>query len=103
MSFVIALLLCLGDNCDLVQAEPDVYYQTYEECSDAIAKKPDVIERAAEPRRGDGRDNQIICLRPKLSVDVLDEVRKALVDTEIRDEPIGTARAIGHLSRGEDA
>ena len=104
MSFVIALLLCLGDNCDLVRAEPDIYYQTYEECSDAIAKKPDVSERAAEALRGDGRAGEIetICLRPNLSVYALDEVRKARVDTEIRDEPIGTARAIGHLSRGED-
>jgi hypothetical protein len=102
MSFVIALLLCLGDNCDLVRAEPDVYYQTYEECSAAIAKKPDAIERAGEALRADGRASEIICLRPNLSVDALAEVRKAHVDTEIRDEPVGTARAIGHLSRGEE-
>src|SRR5215472_9281811 len=102
MSFVIALLLCLGDNCDLVRVESDAYYRSYEECSEAIAKKSDVIERAAAAHRETGQDSQIICLRATLLVDETDEFRKALVDTAVRDEPIGTAPVIGSVSRGQE-
>lgn len=61
--FVIAILLCLGDSCDLVRPEPDVTYPTYEACSAATAKKQAKIAETAAQYREQGRQEEIICLR----------------------------------------
>jgi formylglycine-generating enzyme required for sulfatase activity len=100
MGFVIAILFCLGDNCDLVQPEPDVTYQTYEACSQATAKKAEELSKIAAAKGQQGRQGEIICLRQLLAITELDEEREALTAIDIRDAPEGTARQIGTVPRG---
>jgi formylglycine-generating enzyme required for sulfatase activity len=61
--YVIAILLCLGDNCDLVRPEPATSYPNYETCSDAVAKNAAKLGDIAARSREAGREGEIICLR----------------------------------------
>jgi formylglycine-generating enzyme required for sulfatase activity len=63
--YVIAILLCLGDNCDLVRPEPATSYPSYETCSDAAAKNAAKLGDIAARSREGGRDGEIICLRER--------------------------------------
>jgi len=63
--YVIAILLCLGDNCDLVRPEPATSYPNYETCSDAAAKNAAKLGDIAARSREAGREGEIICLRER--------------------------------------
>src|SRR6185437_1979230 len=63
--YVIAILLCLGDNCDLVRPEPATSYPSYETCSDAAAKNAAKLGDIAARSREAGREGEIICLRER--------------------------------------
>jgi len=88
MHFVIAILLCIGDNCDLAHPEPNVTYDTYEQCSQATATKANEFNKfIAAQSQQQGRDTQILCLRDTLQITELDEEHEALVDTDVRETP----------------
>lgn len=63
--FILALLLCSGDNCDLVRLEPGTIYATYEACRDASEKGAARISQIARQYREPGRDGDVICLRDR--------------------------------------
>src|ERR1700719_3790117 len=63
--YVIAILLCLGDNCDLVRPEPVTSYPSYETCSEAAAKNAAKLGDIAARSREAGREGEIICLRER--------------------------------------
>src|SRR5690348_16696749 len=63
--YVIAILLCLGDNCDLVRPEPATTYPSYETCSDAAAKNAAKLGDIAARSREGGREGEIICLHER--------------------------------------
>jgi formylglycine-generating enzyme required for sulfatase activity len=63
--FVLALLLCSGDNCDLVRLEPATSYPTYEACRNASEKGAAEIGKIASRYREPGRDADVICLRDR--------------------------------------
>jgi len=100
MEFVVAILFCLGDNCDLVRFEPTVTYPSYEACSSATAKKAAELGKLAASQREQGREGDIICLRQIAAMIELDEEREALAAAEVREAPQGAARTIGMVPRG---
>jgi formylglycine-generating enzyme required for sulfatase activity len=61
--FFIALLLCSGDNCDLVQVDPGIFYSGYETCRNAAAKETSRIGEIASRHRKPGRGADVICVR----------------------------------------
>jgi formylglycine-generating enzyme required for sulfatase activity len=63
--FVIAILLCTGDNCDLVRPEPEMMYPSYEACSEAGAKKAAAFGEVAQHFKEAGREGEIVCLRDR--------------------------------------
>ncbi len=99
--YVIAILMCLGDNCDIVRPEPAVSYPTYEICSEATAKNAVKLGEIAARHREAGREEEIICLRERPVVIERDEEHDALAQTTIHRLPTGTSPAIGTLTRGE--
>jgi formylglycine-generating enzyme required for sulfatase activity len=100
MDFFIAVLLCLGDNCDLVRAEPTVSYPTYELCSQATVSKSADLGRFAAAHKVAGRESEMLCVRQLDAVVELDEEREALVATDVREQPSGSARVIATVPRG---
>jgi formylglycine-generating enzyme required for sulfatase activity len=63
--FVLALLLCSGDNCDLVRLDPATSYGTYEACRDASQRDAARIGEIARRYREPDRDGDVICLRDR--------------------------------------
>jgi hypothetical protein len=67
--YFIAVLLCLGDNCDLVRVDPTVDYPTYEACSAAMDKSSASIGAiTSRLQREEGRQGDIVCLRDRLAI-----------------------------------
>jgi len=99
--YVIAILLCLGDNCDLVRPEPAISYPSYETCSDAAAKNASKLGEIAARSREAGREGEIICLREQVSIVELDEEHDALAVTTIHQLPSATSPVLGTLKRGQ--
>src|SRR5260221_2664477 len=99
--YVIAILLCLGDNCDLVRPEPAISYPSYEACSDAAAKNAAKLGEIAARSREAGREGEIICLHEQFSIVELDEEHDALAVTTIHQLPSATSPALGTLKRGQ--
>src|SRR5258708_32220383 len=99
--YVIAILLCLGDNCDLVRPEPAISYPSYEACSDAAAKNAAKLGEIAARSREAGREGEIICLHEQFSIVELDEEHDALAVTTIHQLPSATSPALGTLNRGQ--
>lgn len=62
-SFIIALLLCDGDNCDLVRLEPTVTYPSYEACRDATSANLGHLADIAGSFHEPNRQGEMICLR----------------------------------------
>src|SRR5690242_6415046 len=68
--FFMALLLCSGDNCDMVRLEATAY-ASYEACSGAASAASDLapLLAALAPHENDeSRDGQVLCLRDMSSV-----------------------------------
>jgi len=99
--YVIAILLCLGDNCDLVRPEPTITYPSYETCSDAAAKNAAKLGEIAARSREAGREGEIICLHEQVPIVELDEEHDALAATTIHQLPSATSPALGTLKRGQ--
>jgi len=76
--YVVAILFCLGDNCDLVRAEPEASYPNYKACSEAASRNGAKLGEIAARERERGREGEIICLRERLPVTGPDEERRTL-------------------------
>jgi formylglycine-generating enzyme required for sulfatase activity len=100
MGYIIAILICMGDNCDLLRPEPESTYPTYEACSQATAAKAGDLGKFAAAHREQGRESEILCLRPDIQVVELDEEHEALVPTDVHETPTGDSRVIGTVARG---
>ena len=100
-AYVIAILLCLGDNCDLVRPEPAVSYPSYEACSEAAARNSAKFGEITARSREGGRAGEIICLREQPLIVELDEEHDALASTTIHKLPTGTSPALSTLKRGQ--
>jgi hypothetical protein len=57
-SFIIALLLCEGDNCDFVRLEPTVTYPSYEACRNATSSNLGRLADLAKPFREPNRESE---------------------------------------------
>src|SRR5690349_11244197 len=102
--YVIAVLLCLGDNCDLVRVEPGIDYPSYDACSEASGKSAAKIgEITGRVQAELGRQAEIICLRERVTITELDEEYEALAPTITRERPEAAAPPVGKIDRGRKA
>lgn len=99
--FVLAIMLCSGDNCDMVRAEAGVLYPTYETCTAASASKSAMLNDLAAQYRSERREADIICLRELPRIATVETPYEAADATELRAEPDANARAVGFLARGQ--
>ena len=99
--FVLAIMLCSGDNCDMVQLEPGVAYPTYEMCASASTSKSAMLNDLAAQYRSERREADIICLRELRRITAIETPYEALHATELRAEPDASAKAVGALAPGQ--
>ena len=102
VSFVIAIMMCAGSNCEMVQPEPDVSYPTYDACAAASEAKASGLQ-AYLNQHADGRQQKIVCLRKDIPVVDVEELAEALETAVVRAEPSATSGYVGLLERGERA
>ncbi len=108
--FVLAIMLCSGDNCDMVRAEPDVSYPTYEACAAASASKSAMLNDLVAQYNAEKREADIICLREVQRTTTIEtpyKVTSTVTFYEVtstatlRAEPDANARTVGSLSAGQ--
>src|SRR5690348_4804632 len=100
--YFIAVLLCLGDNCDLVRVEPGTDYPSYDACSAAMGRSAARIgEVTSRLQKEENRQGDIVCLRDRIAVVDVDEEYEALAATIVRERPEATAPPVGTVERGK--
>jgi formylglycine-generating enzyme required for sulfatase activity len=99
--FVLAIMLCSGDNCDMVQAEPGVAYPTYEMCATASTSKSAMLNNLTAQYRSERREADIICLRELRQITAIATPYETVDATELRAEPDANAQVVGSLAPGQ--
>lgn len=97
--FVIAILLCRGQDCDLVQVEPSVSYTSEQECNAAATANAATLSDMAE-RQGGGRTTQILCIRAMHTIAEVEEPHEVLDTAIAHAEPNATSSFVGIVERG---
>ena len=99
--FVIAILLCAGNNCDLIQAEPDRSYQTYEQCSTALSSKLTQLQALAAKRSPGGQPAQIVCIHSTETIVDVDEPYDVIETTIAHKAPDLSSAFVGVVEKGQ--
>jgi formylglycine-generating enzyme required for sulfatase activity len=99
--FALAIMLCSGDNCDMVRAEPGVSYPTYEACAAASASKSAMLNDLVAQYRSEKRAADIICLREVQRITALETPYEVASAATLRAEPNADAQAVGSLALGQ--
>jgi formylglycine-generating enzyme required for sulfatase activity len=99
--FVIAILLCAGNNCDLIQAEPDVSYQTYEQCSTALLSKSAQLQALAAKRSPGGHAAQVVCIHSSETIVDVAEPYDVVETTVAHKEPDLSSPFVGVAEKGQ--
>ena len=99
--FVIAIMLCKGDNCDLIRADPDVYYQSYEQCDTARSASAAVLQAMADKRAAPDRTPRIICMHPIETIVEVEEPHDVLETAIVHKEPSASSQYSRPRREGE--
>ena len=99
--FVIAILLCAGNNCDLIQAEPDHSYRTYEQCSTALSSKSAQLQALAAKRSPGGHPAQIVCIHSTETIVDVEEPYDVIETTIAHKEPDLSSPFVGVAEQGQ--
>ena len=99
--FVIAIMLCKGDNCDLIRADPDVYYQSYEQCDTARSASAAALQAMADKRAAPDRTPRIICMHPIETIVEVEEPHDVLETAIVHKEPSASSQYIGLVEKGK--
>jgi formylglycine-generating enzyme required for sulfatase activity len=97
--FVIAILLCHGQTCDLVQVEPEVSYATEQQCNAAATAKAATLSEMAE-RQATGRATQVLCVRAMHTIAEVEEPHEVLDTAIAHTEPNASSAFVGIVERG---
>jgi formylglycine-generating enzyme required for sulfatase activity len=98
--FVIAIMLCNGNNCDLVQAEPDVSYPSFEVCTTALSTKAAALQAIAQKQASADRPARIICLHPIETVVEVEEPHDVIDTAMVHQEPAASSLFVGLVEKG---
>lgn len=100
--FVIAILLCSGGNCEVVQTEPGTSYPSAESCKAALTAKAAMLDAIAAQRRKDGQSAATACLQeaPQPIRDVEDPY-DVLETAIVHAEPNANSTYVGSVESGQ--
>src|SRR6185312_8663280 len=101
--FVIAIMLCGGTNCDLIQAEPEISYPTQELCSTALSTKAAALQAIADRHASAARPARIICLHPIETIVEVEQPHDVLDTTMVHKDPSATSLFVGMVEKGKRA
>ncbi|MBV9654077.1 MAG: SUMF1/EgtB/PvdO family nonheme iron enzyme [Acetobacteraceae bacterium] len=101
VSFVVAIMMCAGADCEIAQPEPDVWYPTYEACAAASEAKAQSLQAYLNQHTSAGRQGRIVCLRKDVSIVDVEELSEALETAVVRAEPSATSGYVGLVEKGE--
>ncbi len=99
--FVIAIMLCSGTNCDMVQAEPDVSYPSYAACHQALTTKQSALQAMADKRARPDKPARIICLHPLNTIVEVEEPHDVLDTAIVHKDPSASALYVGLVEKGK--
>jgi len=100
-SLVIAVLLCAGSNCEMVQAEPGVSYPNFEQCSAALATKAEQLGEFAAQRQKGTRQVQTVCVRETQVVSEVEDPYDVLQTAIIHAAPNANSSYVGIAENGQ--
>jgi formylglycine-generating enzyme required for sulfatase activity len=101
LGFVIAVLICNGSNCDMLQAEPGVSYPDFETCSAALTAKSTALDEFASRHRPSDRSSNIICMTQIQTIVEVEEPFEVLDTAIVHTEPGATSLYVGTVEKGQ--
>jgi formylglycine-generating enzyme required for sulfatase activity len=101
IGFVIAVLMCSGSNCEMVQAEPGVSYPSYEACSAALETKSTALNELARSKGRTGSPSTNVCLNQTQTIVEVEEPFEVLDTAIVHAEPNATSTYVGLVEKGQ--
>lgn len=99
--FVIAIMLCSGSSCDMLQAEPDISYPNYAACQQAMAAKSTELHALADKHARRDWPARIVCLHPINTIVEVEEPHDVLDTAIVHKDPSATALYVGLVEKGK--
>src|SRR5689334_3002322 len=99
LEFVIAILLCSGQDCDLLQVEPASSYANEQDCNAAATANAGALTDIAE-RQANGRTTQILCVRQLHTIAEVEEPHEVLDTAIVHADPNASSSFVGIVERG---
>ena len=101
LGFVIAVLICSGSNCNMLQAEPGISYPDFEACSAALAAKSTALNELASQHRSADRSSNIICMTQTHTTLEVEEPFEVIDTAIVHAEPGATSAYVGIVEQGQ--
>lgn len=99
--FVIAIMLCGGSSCEMLQADPDSSYASLETCQRALSTNSAALESLASKHAQQGRTARIVCLHPLNTIVEVEEPHDVLDTSIVHKEPSASSLFLGLVEKGK--
>ena len=99
--FVIAIMLCSGANCDMLQADPDASYPSVKACNQAMEANSAQLQALADKHLQHGQTSRIVCLHPLNTIVEVEEPHDVMDTAIVHKEPSASALYVGLVEKGK--
>jgi formylglycine-generating enzyme required for sulfatase activity len=100
LGFVIAVLMCTGSNCVMVQPEEGISYPTAAACDTALKAKSQDLQAVADKKRSPGQTANLICVSQSQTIVEVEEPYDVLDTAIVHDAPSANALFVGSVEKG---
>jgi len=101
IGFVIAVLMCTGSKCEMLQPEPGISYPSYAACSAALETKSATLNELARQKAPTGPPAAIVCLNQTQTIVEIEEPFEVLDTAIVHAEPSATSTYVGLVEKGQ--
>jgi formylglycine-generating enzyme required for sulfatase activity len=98
--FVIALLLCNGASCDLIQPQPTISYPDPGACAAALPAQEVALRDRMTKATADGHTARLVCLHAIEQIVEVEEPHDVLDTAIVHKEPSGLSPFVGLVEKG---
>ncbi len=100
LDFVIAVLMCTGSNCVMLQPEEGISYPTAAACGAALTTKSQELQALADKRRSPGQTANLICVNQAQTIVEVEEPYDVLDTAIVHAAPNANALYVGSVEKG---
>ena len=101
LGIVLAVLLCSGSRCEMIQVEAGVSYPGYDQCSAALDAKSAKLDELLAQRHPAPRRAEMICVRETQTLREVEEPYDVLETAIVHLEPSVDSAYVGSVESGQ--